>query len=365
MDVTLSRDTITDKLTLASRFTSNKLTSSTALQGVLLKAEKNLLHLYSTNLNAYFHTTIPLKAEAEFNVVIEPKKILEFLHFLSPGDLTISVKDKQIAFTAGKTKGAFPLMLADDFPLPPTLKEPEHKIETKFFLKNLPLVLFTASSDETRPALTGINFVNADDELLMVSTDGFRLSLIKEKKKGDIPSMIVPSDFLNEMIRNVRDVKEIGFAYSKEDKIVMFKAGDMDFYTRLIDQEFPPFERVIPAETKTKVTIDRSEFMRNVKLISVFARDFSNVVVCEFKQDGLYMRPKKEGGEENTTHQDITIEGEDQKIAFNFKFLLDLINHVDTKELNIEILRSDAPIVFKIPKEDTFLHIIMPVRVQE
>jgi DNA polymerase-3 subunit beta len=97
----------------------------------------------------------------------------------------------------------------------------------------------------------------------------------------------------------------------------------------------------------------------------VFARDFSNVVVCEFGNGQIIMRPKKEGNEENTAVMDAEIEGDTQKIAFNFRYLLDFLNHIDGKTFKIEILRPEAPIALKHEKDETYLHIIMPVRIQE
>lgn len=365
MTLTVQKDLLFEKLNLVSRFTSNRLASSTALQGVLIKTDDTHVHLYSTNLTTYFHTSFPYKEKEPIQVIIEPRKVIEFLNLLNPGEIKIELSDKQVIIRQEKTKGSFPVMSAEEFPLPPSIKESEQKLDSTFFLDNLPLLLFTASSDETRPTLTGINFVNAESELLMVATDGFRLSLIKKKAMGEIPSMIIPSDFLQEVLKSVREVKDVEFAFSREEKMVKFTVGEDEYYSRLIDGEFPAFERVLLTESKTKIKLDRSELIRNVKLISIFARDYSNVVIAEFNKEGMTMRPKKEANQENTAFQDIQMEGEDQRIAFNYKFLLDLLNHIQDDEVTIEILRADAPVAFKVEKNPDFLHIIMPVRIQE
>jgi DNA polymerase-3 subunit beta len=298
-------------------------------------------------------------------VIVEPRKIIEFLNLLSSGEITLEISTNKITIVQDKTKGSFPVMSAEEFPLPPAITDKEQKMDSKFFTDNLPLLLFTASQDETRPVLTGINFVNAENELLMVATDGFRLSLMKQKTMGEIPSMIIPSDFLEEVLKSVKEVKQVGFAFSREEKIVKFTIENDEYYSRLIEGDFPAFERVLLTDSKTKVKIDRAELLRNVKLISIFARDFSKVVICEFTKTGLSIRPKKEANEENTAFMEIELEGEDQKIAFNYQFLQDLLNHISDKTINIEILRSDAPVAFKLEKNPSFLHIIMPVRVQE
>jgi DNA polymerase-3 subunit beta len=350
-----------DKLNLTSRFTSNKLTSSTALQGVLFKGSGNTIHMYATNLNAYIHTTIKTKVEEEFQIVIEPKKVIEFLHFLTPGDVVFELKEKQITITKEKTKGNFALMVAEDFPMPPVISEKEQTLKTSFFKNNLPYVLFAASNDDARPTLTGVNFVTNED-LIMVSTDGFRLSLIKTKKEIELPSVIIPASFLGEVLKYVKDQKELVLSYSPQEKIILFKLGDLEFYTRLIDGEFPPFDRVIPTEKTATAIVEREELLRNVRLISVFARDYSNVIILEFTKDGLRIKPKVQGEEENVAFQEITLEGEEHKVAFNFKFLLDFLNHVDDEKIIIELLRSNAPVVFKSEKNKDYSQAIQQYR---
>ena len=165
MKLTLLRENLIDKLTLAAKFCSSRLSSISSLQGVLLKSEKNLIHIFSTNLNQFFYTSLKTEEETTFKIIIEPKKIIEFLSLLLPGKITVSIKDRIIIFEQGKAKGSFPLIKEEDFPLPPPLKEKKEKISSQFLLKNLPLVIFTAAKDETRPVLSGTNFIGEGDEL--------------------------------------------------------------------------------------------------------------------------------------------------------------------------------------------------------
>jgi DNA polymerase-3 subunit beta len=105
--------------------------------------------------------------------------------------------------------------------------------------------------------------------------------------------------------------------------------------------------------------------LRNIKLISVFARDHSSIVLCRFNNGELVITPKTDGKEDNSTSQEIQMTGEEQKVAFNYKFVLEFLNNVDAKKIIIEILRPDAPVVFKQEGSPDFIHIIMPVRIQE
>jgi DNA polymerase-3 subunit beta len=238
-------------------------------------------------------------------------------------------------------------------------------MKTEFLVQSLPLILFSASGDDTRPGLSGVNFLS-NGELLIVSTDGFRLSLIKTKKDIRFPSMLIPSDFLRELMQNVKETKDIYFSYSQKEKTVCFKVEGNEFFSRLIDEDFPPFERVIPQEKKTTIKLDKEEFLRNIKIISVFARELSNVVILETDERGVVVHAKNPEEGDNKTSLEAVVEGEKkQRVAFNFKFLLEFLSNVNGKSVTIEVLRPDAPVVFKTETNPDFLHIIMPVRVQE
>ncbi len=365
MKITLQRDALLENLSHSSRFTSSKLSSLTALQGVLIKGEKEAVHFYSSNLSSYYHSTIKNEEEHQFETVIEPKKLTEFISLLSPGKLEVEIKDKQLVVTQNKTRGEFPIITSKDFPLPPTIEEKPQKMKASFFIKNLPLILFSTSGDESRPVLTGVNLVSQDEELLMVTTDGFRLSLLKLKREIELPSMIIPSGFLSEVLSFVKDEEEIELRYSQKEKLIHLKIGKYDLYSRLIEGEYPPFEKVIPADKKTTIETDKEELLRNIKVISIFARDVSNIVILQITKDGIQLKPKTEVGEHNSTQQEAAVEGEEQRIAFNYKFLLEFLNHLEGKRIKIELLRADSPAVFKSDKNPNFLHIIMPVRIQE
>ncbi|MBI3366699.1 DNA polymerase III subunit beta, partial [Candidatus Roizmanbacteria bacterium] len=266
MKITLQKDIFLEKLSCSSRFTSSKLSSLTILQGVLIKGDKETIHFYSSNLSSYYHSTIKNEEKNQFEIVIEPKKLTEFISLLSPGKLELEIKEKQLIVTQSKTRGEFPIIVSKDFPLPPIIEEKPQIIKTAFFLKNLPLILFSTSSDESRPVLTGVNLVSQDEELLMVTTDGFRLSLLKLKKEVELPSMIIPSGFLSEALSFIKDEEEIEFRYSQKEKLILLKIGKNNLYSRLIEGEYPPFEKVIPVDKKTTVEIDKEELLRNIKV---------------------------------------------------------------------------------------------------
>jgi len=366
MNLLIEKGVFLESLSLASHFTSGKTISSLVLQGVFLKTEEGGLHLYASNLSSFFHTVIKIeKGVAEkIEIVIEPRKIIEFISLLPEGKINVEIKEKQIVIWSGENRGTFSLMSQTDFPFPPIIRDKEEKVEVDELRKAIFFTYFCAATDEARPALTGINIVPGD-ETLLVATDGFRLSLARIEKNLKIPKSIIPAEFLLEIFKYIKEEKEISFFYSLVEKVILFKIGQNEFYSRLIEGDAPPFEKVIPAERKTKIIINREDFLRKIKIVSVFARDLSNIIVVDITKEGVVLKPKTDKTEEASSKLEAQVEGEDQKVAFNYKFLLDFLNHVETKNIEVEILRPDAPVVFRPVGERKLLHIIMPVRIQE
>jgi DNA polymerase-3 subunit beta len=365
MKITIERDLFQKHLSHAAKFTSSRIGSGGGLQGVFCLVKEGVLHMYATNLNTSYHAKIAVQGEGSEQFLIESGKLIEFLTYLDNGPIEISLEKERAVFIQGKTKGAFSFIKNEDFPLPPPVTESGTLVDIKIFEKIISHVLFAASRDLSRPVLSGVNFIDKDGEMDIVATDGFRLSLFHFKNEDKMRPMLIPAEFLLELSRIAKDKKELRMSYLDAEKMVYFQAGEEGFYTRLIEGDFPPYERVIPGEKKTTVVVERQELIKKVKLISIFAREHSSIVVCSFKKGELVLAPKVESTADNSAAQEIVLEGEEMRVAFNFKFLLEFLNVMDKDEIIIELLRPDAPVVLRQKGDESFLHIIMPIRIQE
>ncbi|MCS7093475.1 MAG: DNA polymerase III subunit beta [Patescibacteria group bacterium] len=365
----VNKEVFLEKLACASRFISQRFSANVPLQGVYLKKQKNKLFFYSTNLSFYFKSEISVKTsdkEKDFSLVIDSKKITEFLSLLPSQEIEVFLQEKSLAIYSKSHQGEFSMTQTDDFP---TIKIDQYLEKKKIDLKKLseisPLIYFAASTDESRPILTGIHFDTLDEVTNLVATDGFRLSLYALEERLPFSSVVIPAFFINEIIRIGKNLKDIDLYFNDKEKIFTFVLDETEISTRVIEGDYPPYERVIPKEKTTEVVVEREDLLRNIKLASIFARDFSNVVLLEIEKNLIRVTPKTSDQTKSVGTLEARVEGEAIKIAFNSKFLIDFLNRASSEEIKIELLRSDSPTVFKMVGNDRFLHIIMPVRVQD
>jgi DNA polymerase-3 subunit beta len=263
-------------------------------------------------------------------------------------------------------------------------------------------VCFAAATDEGRPVLGGVLLVLGEKEDVFVATDGFRLSLKKRKTERDSGSeerkLILPARTLTEISRIIGEKgvelgedgrvdlgKKAGMSkkgekesagsllalVTKESNQVIFRYGQADIVSRLIDGQFPNFEKIIPTSFSTKAVFDKEDLQKAVKQASVFARDTANIVRFKVlpsspqKNSCLQVNAGTAQVGETKSEIEAEVEGVENEIAFNLRFLLDLLNNVSYDRLSLEMSGPLSPGVFRPAEDDSYLHIIMPVRLQQ
>ncbi len=364
MKVTISNTQLKDVLATASRFSVSRTSSLSSLQGGLLRAKDGGVEVVATNLNDFYHTKLKATVVEEGEGVCDIRHMVDFLNYLKPGDVTLSSTANAFIIEAEKTKGTFPFISATDYPTVPQF-DGETIEFTEKSLEQLKLVLFAASKDQARPVLTGINFSQQNKVFYMSATDGFRLSLVSDANEKEFDTFTIAASILEDVLRLFGN-KKLSLVISQTEKMVKFTLDDTTIYTRLIEGEFPPFARVIPQEHRTKIITSREEFLRNIKLVSVFAKDISSTVILDIKKTGMHLLPRGADQDGTVIFQEVsTFEGEETRVAFNFRFILELLNTIDTENIVFESSSSTAPGVFKIEGNNDFIHIIMPIRIEE
>jgi DNA polymerase-3 subunit beta len=341
------------------------------LGNVLISAKKSKVFVSSTNLEISACVRIGAKVENEGEISVPAKVISELVSNLPKDTIELESEKEQLKVVTQSFSSTILGMNSSDFPpVPNSINEKNTiSLSEKNIAESLSKVIFSTSSDETRPILTGVLFILENGSLTLVATDGYRLSkktILLKDYKGGKKSVVIPKGILAEVERGFAGGDGVLFDLEETDKQVIFGLDDTILTSRLLEGEFPDFEKIIPKGSNIKITLDKEEFLRAVKLASIFARESANVVKVKALKDSIKVFAESGAAGSQETKVDAKIEkggNEDFEIAFNFRFLEDFLHSVSGEEVLMEFTNSTSAGVFKDTLDQQFLHLIMPVKV--
>lgn len=255
---------------------------------------------------------------------------------------------------------------AEEFPAPPDVTPTASFTVPGDVLRDMIRhVLFAVSKDDTRPILTGVLLIFTGDSLKMVATDTHRLAVRTEKiAEGEgSANAIVPARAMNELLRLSSDEEPVSISLASGQ--ARFDVGGATMVTRLLEGQFPNYERVIPAGHERKLTLEREEFIKAVKRAAIVARDNSNRVVLETQ--GAQLVLSAESDKVGSAHEEIEVarEGDDIQIAFNANYMADVLNVVETEGVVLELTEPLRPGILRPIGDNAtdYLCVLMPMQV--
>ncbi len=374
MKLEILQEDLNQCLSTVSRFIASR-PQLPVLANILFSADKNnRLKLSATNLDIGIEYWIDAKVKTPGELTIPAKEISEFVSYLSPGKVELEVNKKnQITIKSKQGESMFTGMEAEEFPEIPTAdKNKIVDLPLDSLESSVNYVGFAAAGDDTRPVLAAVNWEFLKENYRMVATDGYRLSLIdvagievKMKKSKNSSTFLIPARSLMEIVRLAGGEEKLQVGLTKDENQVVFLLPELQLTSRLIEGEFPEYQKIIPDQSETKILVDKEEFHQSVKMASVFARESANVVKFKIADGKVEISSNAPSVGENKTEVDAKIKGSDLEIAFNYRFLLDFLKVIpmDEQQVEMEFNQSLTPGVFKIPTNENWLHIIMPVKV--
>lgn len=338
------------------------------LANLLLEANKEGFFISATNLEIGLIIKIPSKIEEEGAVTVPGKQFIEALGSLSKDKVSLSLEGATLILESRGSKVKFQTISKEEYPsLYDNKGDKIHDFKKGELADLFSNINFAVSQDEGRPELTGILISPQDGSTHFVATDGFRLSKRQVGNKEILDSeesLILPSKLVNEAL-SLKDAENISLYVDKKANQVIFEGEDIILVGRIINGSFPNYERVIPTESKTKIILDREDLIQKIRLVSVFARDAANIVQIKVQDGQIKLFSKASGIGESDVLLDGKQTGENCEIAFNVKFLNDLLKNLTSKTVTMGLSSGVEPAVFTSDEDPDFLHIIMPVRVQE
>lgn len=336
------------------------------LDNILLSCEGKKLKVAATNLEVGIIKYAPAQIEEEGAVTVPSKTILELISGLDQGKISLESEGETLNISSGSFHASINGIAASEFPAIP-LSEGKGVSFPEAVLRSCAQILFASAVDEGRPVLTGILTQVKNGQLDFVATDGFRLAhrQVALPKGGpeDFKSLI-PRRTFEEVVRILEEeeVEEVGISLSENQNQIIFNAGKTILSSRLIEGQFPAWEKIIPQSLATRAVVETESLLRAIKLAAVFSKSETNIVVVETKPKTLILKSsaKQLGSQENQV--EAAVEGEGLQVAFNTKFLMDVLSASGSKQVTMEFSGALSACLIKPVGVEGLEYIIMPVR---
>ena len=348
------------------------------LQNVKISTQNDMLVLTGTNLDIAITTKIGAQIEEEGEITIPARLLTDFVNTLpddridieSSADL-MSVTLKCLRFEAN-INGTDP----SEFPPIPTVDEGSTiKIDPQILKETVDYVAFAAATEDSRPVLTGIKIEVNNDDFTFAAADGFRLAVYQGKLSDSIDDnfeFIIPARSMQEIGRLIgTDSSPVEFTVTPAGTHALFNIGNVEIVSQLMPGSFPNYRSLIPENYKNQVLADLSDFTNAVKTASIFARDGSGIVRIQIVGNGdsagLSISSRAEELGENQGEIDARVEGEideESRIAFNNKYLADVLDVLGDGEVVFEMTGASSPGVLRSISKPGYTHVVMPMFVQ-
>ena len=331
------------------------------LANVLLKTVDNRLSIAATNLDIAITHFIGSKQSREGAITVPARLMQDFVSSLPGGIIELKLEDNKLHITTDKYQSTINGITAEDFPVMPAISEGQSwTIDSKLLKTGLQQVIVAASSDEARPVLTGVYFHTFEGSLYLVATDSYRLAEKKLLPLEQDMKLLIPASAMQDLLRILGDREET-VEITHDDQQVLFRVGDVELVTRLIEGNYPDYRKLIPAAFTTSATLKRAELANITKVSSLFARESAGSVTINVESDLVSIRSVASQLGENVSSATADVKG-GGTITLNSRYLLDGLNVMGGEDVSFSFNGKLEPSVLKEPKQDDYLHVIMPLK---
>lgn len=348
------------------------------LGNILLATDNGRLKLSSTDLEIGINTWVGAKVIKEGSVTVPARLLTEYVSANDDEKIELTVADDVLNLKSAKYRANIKGINAKEFPLMPEVKDRKIiEIEGKKIHDAINKSVFACAIDETRLVLTGALLSLSSEAIKLAATDSYRLAEItieSEKKLASSETVIIPARTLSELARIITLEQMTKLSIYLGENQIAFSLPNTQIISRLIEGNFPDYKQIIPTGFQTKAVVFVEKLAKSIKMASFFARESANNIELALEKD---KKPASPAGrlkisavspQVGDTVSELTLEdfsGEETKLAFNAKFVLDILNVITEEKIIIESNGKFNPVVIKPEKSKKILYIIMPLRIEE
>ncbi len=347
---------------------------------VLLSTDQSRLKLAATNLEMAISCWIGAKVEEEGAITVPARLLTEFISSLPSEkvDISLSPQTKTLGLKCARFEARISGVDAKDFPPIPKVDEGiTTKVDVEALRQGITQVVFAAATEESRPVLTGIDAEFDGDLLTLAAADGFRLAVYKlplAEPVSQKTEVIIPARTLAELNRLMAEQEEaVEITVNPNKSQALFRLKNIELVSQLIQGTFPNYAQLIPQSYNTRAVVSVNDFVRATKTASIFARDGSGIVRLVIAPGGeltpgkVIVSARSEEIGDDVGEIDAIVEGEEAKIAFNGKYLTDVLSVLREAQVALETTNSSSPGVVRPVRPvgvDNYIHVVMPMFVQ-
>ncbi len=335
------------------------------LENILIATENGRVKIAATNLEIGIIKSLPAEVSEDGEVTVPAKTLLELIAGLKQSKLEVEASETALTITSGKFTATVNGIPATEFPAIPISQDEQIRFK-KEVLQSCSSILFAAATDEGRPILTGVLTQSKGSKVDFVATDGFRLahSQINLPEEMDFKALI-PKRTFEEILRILAEerVEDVGISMAEAQNQVVFNFGQTIVSSRLIEGQYPNWERIIPAQTVARAIVNKEDILKAIRLAAIFAKNEANIIVLKTAKDHFLLESsaKELGNQYNEV--EAQLEGESLQIAFNAKFLIDALSATPASQVIMEFSGALTPTIIKPMGVEGLQYVVMPVRI--
>lgn len=373
MKVSCLQENLAKGLSIVSRAVAARSTLP-VLGNILLATDGGRLRLSATNLELGITCWIGAKIEDEGAITLPAKTLVDLVNTLPPDNvqLSLSARTQTVSLNCGRIKASIKGIDAQEFPaIPPADIDAAIQLNVEDLRDMIAAVIFAAATDEARPILTGVLARLEGANVTLAASDGFRVAERTARLSAPVDepvTAVIPARALAELGRVISAQEPVYMHLPPGRGQVIFHHGNVELVSQLIEGAFPAYQNIIPKGYRTRSVVSTEEFRKACKSSDIIAREAAHTTRLKIKPGEDTLIPghvtisatAAETGD-NVAELDATIEGEAVEIAFNVKYLVDVLNIIDTPNVALETSAATSPGVIRPVGRDDYVYVVMPM----
>ncbi|GAC1469708.1 MAG: DNA polymerase III subunit beta [Ktedonobacteraceae bacterium] len=375
MKITCKQQDLSRGLSVVSHAVSSRSTLP-ILANILLSTDNGRLRLYATNLEIGINCWLDAEVHEEGTTTVPAKLITDLVNSLPQASVDIVVPEDSHTMSIKSMRSSANIKGMDpsEFPLSPNTEgsDPAVVVDAAQLKEMIAEVAFAAADDDSRPVLTGVLVQVSTGKMTFAAADAFRLAVRVSALPDDTVlrnDILIPARTLIELSRILPSEGSVQMIVTPNRSQVLFHTENIDLLSRLIEGTFPNFRQIIPKEHTTRAVVETKEFAAAVKSVAPFARDSSNIARIKINGGGgngiepgaLTIEATAEDVGNNVSIINAAVDGPEQQIIFNVKYLAEVLAVLDTPEVAIEVTSASRPGVVKPVSSADYTYVIMPM----